>query len=141
MRKSYSDVLSFESFEDRYNYLSIGGKVGVESFGKGLRELNQEFYSSIEWKEVREYVVVRDGGYNLAVVNYHIYGSPVVHHINPVTITDLMDFPERLLDPENLITVSIPTHKAIHYGLPLINRGLTIRKPNDTVLWRIDNDT
>lgn len=134
--KSYSELLTFDLYEDRYSYLMIGGIVGVETFTKRLRHLSQGFYGSTEWKEIRSFIVARDCGYDLGVEGRHIYGPPVVHHINPVKPDDLLFRPALVMDPENLITVSRRTHKAIHYGMRINTVTPNVdRKPNDTKLW------
>lgn len=133
--RSYTQLSKLESFEDRFDYLKLGGKVGVETFAVN-RPLNQRFYRSTEWLSVRDYVLTRDVGYDLGVYGYEIVDRAVVHHMNPITIKDLEYFNPDVLDPEYLITVSDGTHKAIHYGDPrLIPRLPTERQPGDTRLW------
>lgn len=136
-KKSYKELSKLNTFEDRFNYLVIGDKnVGEETFG-GRRYLNQQFYSSHAWKTVRDEVIVRDLGRNLGLEGEEISDRSkiLVHHINPVSETDLREFRPCTLDPENLICVDHKTHNAIHYGdVKTLNR-YEERKPGDTRLW------
>ena len=133
--KTYDELCHIESFEDRFEYLKLGGSVGVETFGFD-RYLNQEFYRSREWKNVRQHVILRDNGCDLGVSGYEIYNSLLVHHINPIQSDDIKHGDDWILDSNFLITTTKNTHNAIHYG----DRSLLItkfveRKPGDTRLW------
>ncbi|WP_407413560.1 hypothetical protein [Methanobrevibacter sp.] len=134
--KSYSELIRLHSFEERFRYLRLNGVVANETFGFD-RYLNQRFYRSPEWKRVRQQVIVRDNGNDMGCPGYPIRGDIIVHHINPVSIEDLEDNIELLLDPENLICVSLQTHNAIHYGDDAIvkEKVITDRRPGDTKLW------
>lgn len=137
MMRTYSELITLPTFEERYEYLKLDGRIGDETFGFD-RYFNQAFYSSQEWKTVRREVIVRDEGCDLAIPDREIHGMIFVHHMNPLTLEDLENHSSKLLDPENLITVSKLTHDAITYGDDSIIFGtiLTERKPNDTCPWR-----
>jgi len=133
--KSFSELRKLKSFEDRFNYLKLHGKVGAELFGFD-RIINQRFYQSQEWKSVRNEVIYRDEGFDLGCYGYPISDMVMVHHMNPITIDDLTEFNKDILDPEFLISTSIETHLAIHYGDPKLLPRLSLeRKPGDTRLW------
>lgn len=137
MKKSYNELSKLTTFEDRFNYLKIGdGKVGEETFG-GRRYLNQQFYSSHAWKKVRDEVIARDLGRNMGLEGEEIVNGSriIVHHMNPVTETDLREFRPITLDPDNLICVDNKTHEAIHYGDMNSIQRYEERKPGDTNLW------
>ena len=112
---TYSDLIQIPSFIDRYNALRLGGKVGEDTFGYS-RFLNQKLYNTPEWRKARQEVILRDNGFDLAHKDFPINGRIYVHHINPITMDDLINHPEKLVDPENLITTTKATHNAIHYG-------------------------
>jgi len=135
MSKSYRGVLQLKTFEDRFEYLSLAGKVGEDTFGQE-RYLNQMFYHSPEWKKTRQEIILRDNGCDLCMIGHEIYTPIHVHHIIPITIDDIENFRDVCFDPENLICVSHQTHNAIHYGskntLPKI---VMERRPGDTCLW------
>ena len=135
--KKYNELIQFETFEDRFEYLKMQGDVGKETFGFD-RYLNQKFYKSEEWKKVRNDVIVRDKGNDLGINDREIKENIIVHHINPITPDDIKNKEPWILDPENLICVSLDTHNALHYGdaslLP--STYITIRKPNDTSPWK-----
>lgn len=135
--KTYSEMKHFSSFEDRFEYLKLsGGKVGEDVFGHA-RYLNQKFYHSKEWKDRKREIIVRDNGCDLGVEGYEILGKIIIHHINPLSIEDLVDYnPEKVLHPENLICVSPLTHEAIHYSdISILPKLPKERKPGDTKLW------
>ena len=136
-RKTYSELCHFDSFEDRFEYLKLNGKVGEETFGRA-RKLNQEFYQSERWKSVRNKMILRDEGCDMGVPGQDISKYATVHHINPVTEEDILNDADCLYDPENLITLSDRTHKAVHYGDPhLLRIQLQVeRRPNDTCPWK-----
>lgn len=134
--KTYSELIKLSSFKDRFNYLSLFGVVGKTTFG-GHRHLNQTLYQTEEWKRTRREVILRDNGCDLAHEDYPIGGSVYIHHINPITINDILEERPCVFDLENLICVSFQTHNAIHYGSEdLLSRGLIVRSRNDTCPWR-----
>lgn len=135
-KKTYSKMLSYDSYEDRLSYLQLHGSVAYQTFGSS-RYLNQAFYSSPEWKQFRNSMIIRDSGCDLALLGHQIFGKTILHHINPITEDDLRSGSDVLLDPENIVCVSVSTHNAIHYGsdrdlIPV----LMDRNPNDTCLWK-----
>ncbi len=136
MIRTYSELSTIHSFEDRYRYLQLKGSVGAETFGFD-RIFNQQFYRSREWKAIRDQVIVRDNGCDLGVEGYEIHGRIYIHHMNPIMLEDIETTSEFLLDPEYLITTTHGTHNAIHYGdedlliLPPVERS-----KNDTCPWR-----
>ena len=136
MIRTYSNLIQIPSFEERYRYLKLSGKVGATTFGME-RYLNQFFYNTDEWKQIRRHVILRDYGCDLAVRDREIMGLIFVHHMNPITKEDIVRRSNFLLDPEYLVCVSKNTHDAIHYGdeslllLPFIER-----RPNDTCPWK-----
>lgn len=133
--RRYSELRLLNTFEERYNYLRIGGYVGESTFGFE-RYLNQSFYRSREWKRTRDVVIARDEGLDLGVPGYEIYDRVIIHHMNPMTIEDIENGSEDILDPEFLITTTHRTHNAIHYGdQSLLIRPLVERRPGDTKLW------
>ena len=136
MNKTYSELIQFKNFEDRFNYLKLTGVVGEITFG-GHRNLNQMLYQSSEWKSARREVILRDNGCDLAHEDYIIHGPVYIHHINPITVDDILERRPCVFDLENLICVSFRTHQAIHYGdEELLPKGLVVRRKNDTCLWR-----
>ena len=137
MSRHYSELITIDSFEDRYEYCRLSGRVGAETFGFD-RYLNQMFYSSAEWKQFRQHILVRDNGLDLAHKDRPIIGRVFVHHLNPLSVEDLKFGGARLFDPENFVCVSFDTHQAIHYGdrTLLAPSDLVVRRPNDTVPWR-----
>lgn len=133
--RTYSDLRRLETFEERFDYLILGGQVGVETFGFD-RWVNQNFYTSTEWRRVRRDVIVRDQGRDLGVEGYEVNGAVVVHHMNPMTPDDIIHDNSDILDPEFLITVSIDTHNAIHFGdAAKLRTPYVERSPGDTKLW------
>jgi len=134
--RTYSELITFNTFEDRFNYLNLKGIVGEETFGFD-RWLNQRFYNSKEWQSIRDYVIVRDQGCDLAMEGYDIGGKVYVHHMNPIDQKDLVRISDILIDPEYLVCVSHNTHNAIHYGdISLIVTAPIERRPNDTCPWK-----
>ena len=134
--KTYTELSQLNSFEDRYRYLRLGGSVGIDTFGFD-RYLNQIFYRSDKWKHIRDKIILRDNGCDLGVEGYEIHGRIFIHHMNPITINDIEQESEFLLDPEFLISTTHNTHNAIHYG----NEDLLIKVPLertkfDTCPWR-----
>ncbi len=135
MIRTYSDLIKHSSFEDRFEYLSLHGDVGRSTFGFD-RYLNQRFYTSREWKQLRNHVIIRDEGRDLGVEGYEIEGRLLIHHMNPVSPNDIVDQSLTLLDPEFLITTTHRTHNAIHYGdRSLLPQPFIERQRGDTKLW------
>lgn len=136
--KSYSELIKLETFEERFKYLKLNGRVGESTFGYD-RYLNQTFYLTPEWKATRNLVIIRDDGCDLGIDDRVIGGRIFIHHINPITKEDILNRHPKLFDPENLICTSKLTHDAIHYG----DENLLIKAPierskNDTCPWRRD---
>lgn len=133
--RTYTELIRLETFEDRFEYLRLDGIVAATTFG-GERWANQRFYHSREWRQVRNHVIARDLGWDIGHEDFVIRGNPQIHHMNPLTIDDLVEATENMLDPEFLISVSHNTHNAVHYGdrshLP---RRPAARTPGDTKLW------
>lgn len=134
--KTYSELILLPTFEERFRYLKLDGRVGEETFGLD-RYLNQLFYTSPEWRRIRRDVIVRDNGCDLGIWDREIQGLITVHHLNPISVEDILNRTEILLNPEYLICVSDLTHKAIHYGdESLLITAPIERRPNDTCPWR-----
>lgn len=134
--KCYGDLVKLKTFEERFEYLKLNGTVGIQTFGYD-RYLNQRFYRSPEWKRIRDQVIVRDNGCDLGVEGHTIFGRLLIHHMNPVTIDDIVSRSRVLLDPDYLICVSELTHNAIHYSDESLLPSAPIeRLPNDTCPWR-----
>ena len=134
--KTYSELTILPTFEERYAYLRLGGRVGEETFGFD-RYLNQVFYKTPEWLEVRDFVIIRDNGCDLGIEGRKIQGRILVHHMNPITKEDILRRSKYLLDPEYLISTVKNTHDAIHYGdASLLIQMPAERRPNDTCPWR-----
>lgn len=134
--KTYSELIALPTFEDRFEYLQLKGTVGQETFGFD-RYLNQILYNSKEWKHLRNKIIVRDNGCDLAFEGFEIHGRILIHHINPITIDDVIKRREMVFDPENLICVTHNTHNAIHYGdKSLLITGPIERRANDTCPWK-----
>lgn len=135
MIRSYSELAQFQTFQERFEYLKIGGGIGRETFGFD-RHVNQRFYSSREWQDIRNFVIVRDEGCDLGVLGYEIHVSPLIHHMNPMNVDDILHREDWILDPEYLITTNHATHNLIHYGgdnpYPEVVMN---RRPSDTKLW------
>lgn len=133
--RTYSELIKFPTFHERYEYLKLNGVVGDETFG-WERHLNQEFYKSDEWKRIRRYVITRDRGCDLGLDGHDIMGLVIVHHMNPITSKDLMNRSLQILDPEYLISTTLGTHNAIHYGDEFLLYDMPIvREIGDTKLW------
>lgn len=137
MAKSYRELMEIDSFEERFRYLRLNGYVGETTFG-GHRSLNQMLYRNPDWRSVRNKVILRDNGCDLAHPDFVINGqAPYVHHINPITIEDILEKRRKVFDMNNLITVSFQTHQAIHYGTEDMLPKLPVeRKPGDTCPWK-----
>lgn len=130
-RKSYTEMLQLESFDERIEYLRCNTEIGVHD-----TLLNKLFYKSREWKNIRNYIIVRDGGCDLAVPGYFIGKRAIVHHINPLTADDFQNNTRNLFDLENLVCVSMQTHNYIHYGRYHKQTQAIERKPNDMAPWK-----
>lgn len=135
MIRTYSEMSHFQTFEERYRYLALRGSVGASTFGFD-RHMNQMFYQSREWRQLRQHVILRDNGCDLGVDGFEIFDRVYIHHMNPMTPDDIIDGNSDILDPEFLISVTHKTHNAIHYGdesqLP---QRIIERRPGDTKLW------
>ena len=134
--RTYSELITIPTFEERFEYLKLNGSVGLETFGHD-RYLNQILYNSPEWRRLRPEIIVRDNGCDLACEGYEIFGKILIHHINPITAQDILNRNPKVFDPENVITTVHNTHNAIHYG----DENLLITAPierskNDTCPWR-----
>lgn len=135
LERTYSELKTFDTFVRRYKYLAIRGDVGSATFGFD-RFLNQQFYRSTEWKRVRDAVIVRDNGCDLGVEGYEIHDRVYIHHMNPMTVGDIVHSNPKIFDPNFLITTTHRTHNAIHYGDDrLLPRPPVERRPGDTKLW------
>lgn len=133
--RRFSDLAQLDSFEDRFEYLKLGGSVGHATFGFD-RWLNQAFYRSRAWKDARRLALIRDNGMDLGVYGYEIHDSPLIHHMNPVSREDITEGADWIFDPEYLITTTQRTHNAIHYGdRSLLRQPIVERRPGDTKLW------
>lgn len=135
--RTYSELMTLPTFEERFEYLKLDGQVGEDTFGFD-RYLNQRFYRSEEWKQVRREVIVRDNGCDLAIPDREIFGRIIVHHMNPISVSDIDGNEKYILDPEFLITTFKLTHDAIHFGDEslLIATEPVVRTRDDTCPWR-----
>lgn len=134
--KTYSELILLPTFEERYRYLQLNGVIGDKTFGFD-RCINQMFYRSQEWKQVRDYVIVRDNGCDLGMEGHDIRGRILIHHMNPISMKDIQKNTKILLDPEYLITTMHSTHNAIHYGDESLLVSAPIeRTKNDTCPWK-----
>lgn len=136
IERCYHELIRFDTFLDRYNYLKIGGQVGEATFGFD-RWINQTLYKSRKWRLARDQVIIRDNGCDLGVEGYDIYDQIVVHHMNPISLEDIEEEKEWVFDPEYLICVSKRTHNAIHFGDDsLLPKLPIVRTKNDTCPWK-----
>ena len=134
--RTYSELITIPTFEERFEYLQLKGSVGKDTFGYD-RYLNQVLYHSPEWKRLRNQIIIRDAGCDLACDGYDVYGKVLIHHLNPITVEDVLARSRKVFDPDNLVCVSHNTHNAIHYGdVDLLVTGPIIRTKNDTCPWR-----
>ena len=135
--RTYDELSKLKTFEDRFEYLKLGGQVGKDTFGFD-RIFNQRFYRSREWKACRDFVIIRDNGCDLGIDGYEINSQNVIiHHINPISLEDIEKRTDILLNPEYLITTTHKTHNAIHYGdKDLLVTGPIERSKNDTCPWK-----
>ena len=134
--KTYSELIALQTYEERFDYLQLNGVVGKETFGYD-RYLHQILYRTAEWKRFRRDMILRDNGCDLGCEGYEIFGNILVHHINPITVEDVVNRNPCIFDPNNVICTSLNTHNAIHYGdeTNLITEPV-VRKPNDTCPWK-----
>lgn len=134
--RTYSELITLPTFEERYRYLKLGGKIGVETFGYD-RYLNQILYNSREWERFRDKIIIRDNGCDLALEGFDIHGMIIVHHINPISVEDILRRDPKIFDPENVVSTILNTHNAIHYGdESLLMLAPKPRFANDTCPWR-----
>lgn len=136
MIKTYSELIAFPTYEERFRYLQLKGAVGKDTFGYD-RYLNQILYNSQEWKRFRDKIIIRDNGCDLACEGYDIHGRILVHHINPIRVDDVVNRNPIVFDPENVVCVTHNTHNAIHYGDESLLVLLPVeRTKNDTCPWK-----
>lgn len=135
MTKSYSEMAQYGTFEERFEYLKLGGGVGRSTFGFD-RYINQRFYASYEWQRIRDHILVRDNGCDLGIPGYEIHVNPLIHHMNPMDVNDILHREAWILDPEFLVLTTMQTHNNIHFGVSkLFPKVVTERTPSDTKLW------
>lgn len=135
MIRTYTELRELSTLEERFEYLALGGTVGASTFGFD-RWINQQFYRSAEWKQARRDVIARDMGMDLGSSDTPIIGAHLIHHMNPLTLNDIEQASDNLLDPEFLITTALRTHNAVHYGdRSLLPKPYVERRPGDTKLW------
>lgn len=140
MIRTYSELITIPTFEERFKYCQTFQKLGDETFGSE-RYLNQAFYHSYEWKKIiRPKIILRDQGFDLAMPGYPIKGPIYVHHLNPVTIEDLIKEREYALLAEYMVSCSFDTHNCLHFGYEPRQREYVERKPNDTAPWLLGGD-
>lgn len=133
--RTYTELITISSYEARFEYLALRGSVGRETFGFE-RWMNQSFYNSTEWRNLRHHIIARDEGLDLGCPGYEIHDKLLIHHIVPMTVMDFENGNPLILDPDNLITTTHQTHNAIHYGdARLLNLPPTERRPGDTLPW------
>ena len=136
--RTYNELMLLPTFEERFEYLKLSGRVGEETFGFD-RWLNQKFYRSSEWKHLRDQVIIRDNGCDLGVEGREIYGKILIHHMNPISKKDILERTDLLLNPMYLISVTKQTHDAIHYSDDsILMKDPIVRSRNDTCPWRHD---
>lgn len=136
MIRCYNDLIQLKTFEERFRYLKINGKVGEETFGLD-RYINQQLYKSQRWRSTRSRIIIRDDGCDLGIDGRQLDDYIVVHHMNPIALEDIEEERDIVFDPNYLICCSTRTHRAIHFGDEnLLIRDPVIRRPNDTCLWR-----
>lgn len=134
--RTYSELITLPTFEQRYKYLRLSGRIGEETFGFD-RYLNQAFYKSSEWLRIRDHVIVRDNGCDLGMDDREIRGRIIIHHMNPISKDDILRRSDLLLNPEYLICTMKTTHDAIHYGdESLIIQAPIERSRYDTCPWK-----
>lgn len=134
--RTYRELITIPTFEERFEYLKLNGTVGNNTFGFE-RYLNQKFYRSQQWQALRNEIIVRDNGCDLAMDGHEIHGSIIIHHMNPIKVEDIVDVTDYLLNPDYLICTILSTHNAIHYGDETkLSKDPIIRSKNDTCPWR-----
>lgn len=135
--RTYKELSELKTFEERFAYLRLNGQVGKDTFGFD-RIFNQKFYTSKEWRALRDFVILRDNGCDLGIEGHEIYGQKIIiHHLNPISLDDIANKTDFLMNPEYLITTIHNTHNAIHYSdESLLQTGPVIRSANDTCPWR-----
>ena len=135
--RTYTELSKLKTFDERFSYLMLKGKIGIETFGYD-RYLNQVLYNSPQWKKLRDKIIIRDDGMDLGLDGYPIMGKAIIHHLNPITVDDVLDESPDVFNPEYLICVSHKTHNALHYGYEDYpdSMKITERRPNDTIPWR-----
>lgn len=133
--RTYDELCTFETFEERFEYAKLNGIVSEITFGQD-RYLNQLLYHSNFWKEIKREVIIRDNGFDLGLVGYPIKGKILVHHLNPITVEMIEKRDPMVFDPNFLISVSLLTHNAIHYGNETLIKDPIERLPNDTCPWK-----
>ena len=135
MTRSYTELRRIENFEDRYHYLALKESVGKSTFGFD-RYINQKFYTSKQWRDLRHNIIARDNGCDLGVDGYEIHNRLIIHHMNPMSFDDISRGDSNILDPRFLITTTLRTHNAIHFGDErLLPKVFVERSANDTNLW------
>ena len=135
-QKTYSEMIHRSTFEDRFEYVNLHGRVGELTYGS-FRYLNQKFYTSKEWRDFRNMIIERDLGCDLAIPDRQIYGKIVLHHIEPLTVEMVMEHSDLLMEPDNVVCVSLATHNAIHYGcFENAPQDFEPRRPGDTTPWK-----
>jgi hypothetical protein len=135
INKTYSELRRFNTFDERFEYLKLSGGIGRATFGFD-RYINQQFYTSREWHDVRRHIILRDEGCDLGIPGYEINFNPLIHHMNPMRIEDIVNKEDWILDPEFLILTKTNTHNAIHFGVKKLEpKIVTQRMPRDTKLW------
>lgn len=126
--RSYSELIKLESYDERLRYLQL-----LDGNVDSPRHISMSFYKSTAWKSFRESMILRDSGFDLGVSGLYIYDRIIIHHINPITEYDILNFTKKLMDPENVIITSGVTHNKIHYGSE--QEKVIERQPGDTILW------
>lgn len=134
--RTYTELRSLRTMEERFNYLKVDSVVGETTFDD-MRWLNQAFYHSTEWRKMRQFVIARDLGMDMGSLDVPIKGNPIIHHMNPITLYDIEEGTDNLLDAEFLISTSLRSHNAIHYGdVKQLPRPYVERRPGDTIQWK-----
>lgn len=135
IKRTYTEMMTFKTFLQRFNYLRLTGTVGEATFGFD-RHLNQMLYRSAKWRNLRDEIIIRDDGCDLGIPGYEIFDKVIIHHMNPLSIEDARNRSERIFNPEELVCVSHNTHLALHYGNDsLLPKPFVPRQPGDTTLW------